>query len=248
MGPDRWSGRWSALLLGLILGRPVNCLLGWSFRLFNRGFDFSTGVYTRTVSGLLRVSLLVLLVYGGLLVLTWCGFTHTPTGFIPPQDKGYLLVNVQLPDAASVARTQEVVRADRGDRPEDPRASSTRSPSPGQSILLNANASNFGALYLMLDDFENRTRAGLSGDAIAAALAGAAAAGGARGDREHFGAPPVEGLGTAGGFKIIVQDTRRHRPGRRCRKTPTRWSRTATPTRTCRACSPASGPTRPGWS
>src|SRR5438034_2539119 len=76
----------------------------------------------------------------------------------------------------------------------------------GQSILLGANASNFGALYLMLDDFEHRTGAGLSGAAIAAALQ-------ERFQKEVpnalvnvFGAPPVEGLGTAGGFKIIVQD------------------------------------------
>ena len=58
----------------------------------------------------------MLIVYGGLLYLTYYGFTRTPTGFIPPQDKGYLLVNVQLPDAASLERTEEVMRADRGDR------------------------------------------------------------------------------------------------------------------------------------
>src|SRR5262249_27306289 len=76
----------------------------------------------------------------------------------------------------------------------------------GQSILLGANAPNFGALYLMLDDFENRGREELSGEAIARTLQ-------ERFDKEvaeakvHvFGAPPVEGLGTAGGFKIILQD------------------------------------------
>ena len=58
-------------------------------------------------------ALVVLLIYGGLLVLTWWGFTHTPTGFIPQQDKGYLLVNVQLPDAASVTRTEDVVSRSR---------------------------------------------------------------------------------------------------------------------------------------
>ena len=72
----------------------------------------------------------VLVIYGGLLVLTWWGFTHTPTGFIPQQDKGYLLVNVQLPDAASVTRTREGGAADREDRPARRRASSTPSPSP----------------------------------------------------------------------------------------------------------------------
>src|SRR6185437_6443694 len=85
------------LLLGVFVGKPMNFLLGWLFRQFNRAFDFSTTAYTRLVSGMLRVSLLVIVVYGGLLVLTWWGFTQTPTGFIPQQDKGYLLVNVQLP-------------------------------------------------------------------------------------------------------------------------------------------------------
>ncbi len=193
------------LLLSQLLGSPINFLLGWSFRAFNRAFDFSTAVYARAVSGLLRVSALVLVVYGGLLVLTWWGFTHTPTGFIPQQDKGYLLVNVQLPDASSVWRTEKAVQHIEKLARETPGVKHTVAIS-GQSILLNANAPNFGALYLMLDDFEQRTRDDLSGDAIAATLQ-------KRFDREvpearvHvFGAAPVEGLGTAGGFKIVVQD------------------------------------------
>jgi len=199
------AGGAAGLLIGLVLGRPLNYLLGWLFYQFNRAFDFSTTVYTRTVAGLLRVSLLVLLVYGGLLVLTWWGFTTTPTGFIPQQDKGYLLVNVQLPDAASVTRTRKVVQDIEQIALQTPGVKHTVAIS-GQSILLGANASNFGALYLMLDDFENRTRAEISGESIAATLQ-------ERLGREIpeaivniFAAPPVEGLGTAGGFKIIVQD------------------------------------------
>jgi multidrug efflux pump subunit AcrB len=193
------------LLLNVVLAGPINLLLGWTFRAFNRAFDFSTGVYARVVSGLLRVSAVVLVVYGGLLVLTWWGFTQTPTGFIPQQDKGYLLVNVQLPDAASVWRTGKAVEHVEKIARETPGVRHTVAIS-GQSILLNANAPNFGALYLMLDDFEHRTRDDLSGDAIAATLQ-------KRFDKEvpearvHvFGAAPVEGLGTAGGFKIVVQD------------------------------------------
>src|SRR5205807_731070 len=87
--------------------------------------------------------------------LTWWSFTHTPTGFIPQQDKGYLLVNVQLPDAASVGRTNEVVRGIEGLALKTPGVKHTVAIS-GQSILLNANSSNFGALYLMLDEFEER--------------------------------------------------------------------------------------------
>src|SRR5262249_38613295 len=129
----------------------------------------------------------------------------TPTGFIPAQDKGYLLVNVQLPDASSVVRTENVVQRIEGIARQTPGVRHTVAIS-GQSILLNANAPNFGALYLMLDDFEHRTRPELSGDAIATALQERLRREVPEAVVNIFGAPPVEGLGTAGGFKIIVQD------------------------------------------
>ncbi len=200
------AGALAAAAAGLVLGRPINALLGLSFRVFNRGFDLSTSAYTRAIGGLLRVSVLVLVVYGGLLGLTWWGFTHTPTGFIPQQDKGYLLVNVQLPDAAAVTRTDDIVRRIEKIALETPGVKHTVAIS-GQSILLNASASNFGALYLMLDDFGRRDKPDLSVDAIAAALQERFQAEVPKAVVNIFGAPPVEGLGTAGGFKIIVQDT-----------------------------------------
>jgi multidrug efflux pump len=200
------AGAVLATAVGLLLGRPVNFLLGWSFRQFNRGFDLSTGAYTRMVSGLLRVSIVVLLIYGGLLGLTWYGFTTTPTGFIPQQDKGYLLVNVQLPDAASVVRTEGIVKQIDQVARRTPGVKHTVAIS-GQSILLNANASNFGSLYLMLDEFDNRAKPELSGEAIAATLQERFQKEVPRALVNIFGAPPVEGLGTAGGFKIIVLDT-----------------------------------------
>src|SRR5262249_49692325 len=91
-------------LFGWFFIRPVNRALGGVFQAFNRCFDLATAVYGRMIAGLLRVSLVMLAVYGGLLYLTYWSFMSTPTGFIPQQDKGYLLVNVQLPDAASVTR------------------------------------------------------------------------------------------------------------------------------------------------
>ncbi len=197
-------GAVAAALIGLLLGRPLNYLLGLSFRIFDRAFDLSTFIYTRSVGGLLRVSLVMLALYGGLLYLTWWSFQKTPTGFIPAQDKGYLLVNVQLPDAASVPRTQAVVKQ------IEEIALSTRGVKhtvaiSGQSILLNANASNFGALYVMLEDFEDRP--GLSADEIAAKLEEEFKDQVTNAVVNIFGAPPVEGLGTAGGFKIVLQDT-----------------------------------------
>ncbi len=154
---------------------------------------------------LLRVSVLVLLVYGGLLYLTYLGFMKTPSGFIPNQDKGYLLVNVQLPDSASAARTQQAMKSVEEISLKQPGVAHTVGIS-GQSILLNANAPNFGAMYLMLDDFAKREQPGRSGDDITAALQAKFQDQVPDAIVNIFPAPPVEGLGTAGGFKIIVED------------------------------------------
>ncbi len=193
-------------LLGWFLIRPINAVLGFLFRAFNRWFDRTTAVYGWVVGKLLRLSVAMLLAYGVLLGLTAYVFQKAPTGFIPQQDKGYLLVNVQLPDAASVARTKNVVERIEKVALATPGVKHTVAIA-GQSILLGANASNFGALYLMLDDFEDRTPDGLTGDRIAAVLQEKFQKEVPEAVVNIFGAPPVEGLGTAGGFKIIVQDT-----------------------------------------
>jgi multidrug efflux pump len=193
---------WMVGLTAAMFGAVLSWLL---FRVFNRAFDWVTGVYTSAVGRLLRVSVLVLAVYGGLLALTYSGFTRTPTGFIPNQDKGYLLVNLQLPDAASAERTQQVMRTIEEIARREPGVSHTVAIS-GQSILLNANAPNFGAMYVMLDEFHKRTHGDLSGEAIAARLQSAFQEEALDGVVNVFGAPPVEGLGTAGGFKVVVED------------------------------------------
>ena len=200
------AGALAGLIAGLVLGKMLNAMLGLSFRVFNRGFDFSSSIYMRCVSRLLRVGVLVLLVCAGLLGLTWWGFTRTPTGFIPQQDKGYLLVNVQLPDAAAAGRTSDVVQRIEQIALKTKGVKHTVALS-GQSILLNATACNFGALYLMLDDFDHRAKPELSAEAIAAALQEKFQRDVPKAIVNLFGAPPVEGLGTAGGFKIIVQNT-----------------------------------------
>jgi multidrug efflux pump subunit AcrB len=190
---------------GWYLGVPLNYVLGKAFRGFNVWFEWATNLYTRSVGMLLRVSVLVLLVYGGLLGLTYIGFTSTPTGFIPEQDKGYLLVNVQLPDSSSAERTDRVMaRIDKIAR-DTPGVAHTVAIS-GQSILLNANAPNYGALYVMLNDFHDRLAPELSGPALAATLQEKLQQEISDGVVNIFGAPPVEGLGTAGGFKIVIED------------------------------------------
>ncbi len=192
-------------ILGLLLSRLLNRLFGWSFDLFNRAFDFATSIYSRMVAGLLRVSILVLLLYGGLLGLTYWGFTRTPTGFIPAQDKGYLLINVQLPDSSSLERTQRVMKEVERIAGKLPGVAHTMAIA-GQSILMNANAPNFGAMYVMLDEFHHRIDGELTGPAIAARLEATLQNEIRDGLVNVFDAPPVDGLGTAGGFKIVIQD------------------------------------------
>jgi hydrophobe/amphiphile efflux-1 (HAE1) family protein len=183
----------------------LDTVLGWFFRFFNWVFGAGTALYVRLVGGLLRVSLIALLVYAGLLVLTYFRFVQAPTGFVPQQDKGYLLLNVQLPDSASVDRTQKVMAHIESIARDTPGVEHTVGIS-GRSLILNANAPNFGSLYLMLKPFEERTGPGLSADAIAAALRQRCGEEVRGAVVSTFGAPPIDGLGTTGGFKLIIED------------------------------------------
>ena len=155
---------------------------------------------------LIRVALVVLVGYGGLVFLTYRGFTSTPVGFIPSQDKGYLILAIQLPDAAGLQRTRQVVAdVDRVAR-SVPGVAHTVCIT-GQSLVLGANGPNFATVFVTLADFaERRDDPGKNSFAILGVLQ-------ARLSREIQGAlviglppPPVSGLGTAGGFKIIVED------------------------------------------
>ena len=193
--------------VGWFIIGPVNAGLGWFFRGFNRLFDQVIALYGRTVGGLLRLSAVVVMVYGGLLLLTYFQFVRTPTGFIPQQDKGYLLLNVQLPDSASVERTQRMIaRIEEIAKNMKKEGIAHTVGIAGQSLILNANAPNLGSMYVMLAPFDERRASNLTADAIAAELQkrckdpvrGAVVS--------AFGAPPIDGLGTTGGFKLIVED------------------------------------------
>jgi len=193
-------------VLGWIVIRPVNWVLGKIFRGFNWVFDRATALYGRTVGWALRLSVIVILVYVGLLGLTGFGFTRVPTGFIPIQDKGRLVVNVQLPDSASLERTAEVMAKVEKIAHETPGVAHTLG-NPGRSFVLNAIGSNLGSAFIPLEPFDKRRDPGLSSDAIAAELR--------RRFRDEipearlnvFGAPAVDGLGSAGGFKLMVEAT-----------------------------------------
>jgi hydrophobe/amphiphile efflux-1 (HAE1) family protein len=189
-----------------ILTRLLNLALGWFFRLFNRTFDLATGAYVAVVSRLLRFSVLVLVLYGGLLVLTWYSFTRAPGGFVPDQDKGYLLVNVQLPDAASLERTEAVVKRVEQIALATPGVRHIITV-PGNSFLLGALAPNYAGAFVVLDEFDaRRGKPELSANALLGKLQGAFVQQIPEASVGVFGAPPVDGLGNAGGFKLMVQD------------------------------------------
>ncbi len=92
-----------------IFSRMMDSTVGIFFKGFNKVFGAATNTYSRAVRGLVRVSAVVVIVYLGLIAATWFSFKKVPTGFIPPQDKGYLVVAVQLPDSASLERTDAIV-------------------------------------------------------------------------------------------------------------------------------------------
>jgi multidrug efflux pump len=191
-------------LAGRIIIRPVNSGLGMFFKAFNRLFDHVTSFYGWFVGRALRVTAIVFLVYAGLLGLTYLGFARAPTGFIPAQDQGYILVNIQLPDSASVQRTNEVMVKVEAIARETPGVVHTLSIS-GTSFLLNSNGSNFGSMFVILDSFERRHGAATYDATVAQniqrrcfmeiedAVIGA------------FRAPPIRGLGNAGGFKLQTE-------------------------------------------
>ena len=203
--PWPWIGGLVGGLAAWFTAGWINAALLFVFRVFNRGFNLLTGGYVATVGFMLRTSIVVLVLYGGLMVLTYDMFARTPTGFIPQHDKGYLIVNVRLPDSSSLARTQETMRAVEKLADELPGVSHTVAIA-GQSLLLGANAPNFGSMYVMLDEFHERAEHGRTADSIAAELREIFEREVTDGEINILGAPPIDGLGTAGGFKIVIED------------------------------------------
>ncbi len=211
---NSWIAGLIAILLGSAIGWalfvPINRLLAFLFAGFNRVFDVTIAGYGWLVGAALRISFILLLVYGGLMGLTYLGFQAVPVGFIPDQDKGYLVVNVQLPDGASLERCDKVMRSLSEltrNKEKFPGVDHTIDLS-GYSILLSTNISNVGGMFVILEPFEHRkSDPQRSAPVIAAKLRQAFAD--IRGARiSVFGAPAIDGLGTTGGFKMQVQDLR----------------------------------------
>jgi len=156
------------------------------------------------VRKVVRVSGVALLVYAGLLGLTFFGFKAVPPGFVPMQDKYYLVAIAQLPNAASLDRTEAVVKQMSGMALAEPGVESVVA-FPGLSINGFVNVPNAAVMFVMLNPFEDRTTADLSALAIAGRLQ-ARFAGIPDGFLGVFPPPPVPGLGATGGFKMQVED------------------------------------------
>jgi multidrug efflux pump len=185
-------------------GRLWNRSLGWFFRLFNRGFDAASNRYAGGVGWLVRRSFVALLVFGALIGVTFYEFKTVPGGFIPAQDKGYLITVVQLPDGASLERTDAVVK----------QATEMILKTPGVRFAVGfagfsgatrANSPNAGAIFVGPEPIEERLPKGLTADVLLGQLQQKLSA---IPDADIFviPPPPVQGLGTSGGFKFVVQD------------------------------------------
>jgi multidrug efflux pump len=218
----------------------VGRVFGWLFlpftlfeRGFNRLFSWSGRSYVKIVGLGLRVPLLVLAGYAGLMVAGVYGYRQIPTGFIPQQDKGYLIASIQLPDAASTERTVETLQeisktvleyeVEVPAKPEEDGAQEVEKNGQrvwvkkvrpiahtnaigGNSFVLSAYGSNFGSMFIIMKDFPERRHPDLYAAKVIQGLQAKLAQRVPGAQVNVFGAPAVSGLGRAGGFRIMIED------------------------------------------
>jgi multidrug efflux pump len=186
------------------LSRWMDRVFGRPFAAFNRFFKTNSERYSRGVSRVLLQRSRTLAIYGVLLGITWLGFHIVPGGFVPVQDKQYLVGFAQLPDGSTLDRTEKVIREMSAIALKEPGVESAIS-FPGLSINGFINSSSAGIVFVALKPFEERRSKRLSGIAISQTL-----------QNKFFGIkdafiaifppPPVSGLGSIGGFKLQVED------------------------------------------
>ncbi|MCP5110311.1 MAG: multidrug efflux RND transporter permease subunit, partial [bacterium] len=190
--------------LSALLLRPQKKEKNAFFRGFDAIFRRAETGYAGIVSMLVRRTAIMMLLFLGLGGLTGWQFTSLPTGFLPTEDQGYLVANVQLPNAASLERTQEVLAGIDGILKDTPGVANWVSLG-GYSMLDGTNASNAATVFVVMAPWEERTTPELSQEAILAHL-----------QREFatmqeaivfaFPPPAITGLGVAGGFQFQLQD------------------------------------------
>jgi len=186
------------------LTRAIDFVLGWFFKLFNRFFGRASSGYGKLVTHTLRSSAIAVVVYAGLIGLTILGFSRVPAGFVPTQDKGYLVSFAQLPNGATLDRTEDVIRRMSDIALKHPGVQNAVA-FPGLSINGFTNSPNSGIVFATLKPSEERKSPELSANAIAADL-----------NKQYgsiqeafiaiFPPPPVQGLGTVAGFKLYIED------------------------------------------
>jgi multidrug efflux pump len=186
------------------LARGMEKVLGPFFARFNRLFHFGSQKYGTGVGGVLTRKSRAVLVYGALLVATVVGFRAVPPGFVPLQDKMYLVSFAQLPQGATLDRTEAVIRKMSDIAAKEPGVDHAVA-FPGLSINGFINSPSAGIVFVTLKPFDQRKSADLSGNAIAQKLQ-AKFAGINDAIIAIFPPPPVQGLGTIGGFKLEVED------------------------------------------
>ena len=187
-----------------LLTRVMDKLFGGFFKRFNRGFLAAGNTYSRAVTQTVRRSGIALIVYAGLIVLTYFGFNAVPGGFVPDQDKQYVIAIAQLPPAATVDRSDEVTREIGEIGMKTPGVSGAVQ-FTGMSVNGFVPSSSSSLIFFPLDDFEKRKSKSLSAKAIAGELNKRLSV-----IKDAFvivvPAPPILGLGTIGGFKLNVED------------------------------------------
>ena len=186
------------------LTKVLEKLLGWLFHPFNRAFKSGSTKYGKAVGRLIGKSAVALAVYAGLIAITLLGFKRVPPGFVPTQDKQYVVAYAQLPDAASLDRTEDVIKRLSDIAAKQPGVQSTVA-FPGLSINGFVNKPNAGTVFIGLKPFDERKSKDESGPAIVAAL-----------NQKFFAIqdafiavfppPAVNGLGSVGGFKMELED------------------------------------------
>ena len=186
------------------LTRFMDKVFGPFFKRFNRGFERAGNAYSRSTTTIVRRTGIALVVYGGLIGLTYLGFNAVPGGFIPDQDKQYIIAIAQLPPAATIDRTDEVIRKIGEIGLKQPGISHAVQFS-GMSVNGFTPSSSAGIAFFPLDDFDKRKGKGLSAKEIAASLTAKLS-----GIQDAFivvvPPPPIIGLGTLGGFKLQIED------------------------------------------
>jgi multidrug efflux pump len=189
-----------------IIGRIMHNSVDWLFRGFNRLFEGGRVNYVRVLGQVLRHCGVTLVAYAALLALTWFGFHKVPTGFIPSQDKGNIFCFLQLPDGASLQRTELVSQRVVQLLTNTPGIAAV-SEFAGLSLVALGNSANASSMFIRLSPFEERVKKGLTAEVIMANLRKTIAQANIQ---EAYvvvaGTPPVDGLGTLGGFKLQVED------------------------------------------